>query len=652
MSADDRSIELFGQAAQFDQAALEHLGNKGLVRRAVKLLSTAAATIDERDDGVAVVGSDWEVFFAWGAAVADGRCGCATAGVCQHLIAAVMRLAEQALGSEASDEDDVSPTEEADSAADHPSGAILAGLLAVTDEELRSWAKKADTQWALARAASIELADVVVGGDRYVAIDLPTPHAGVRFMSTDLDAAMVKPSTRHDRRAAALALVALWRLHGREVEVAPEAAGSATGNELPSERLAVVNRASKICGDLLVVGLLHVGDSERERLNSLAASARGVKLYRLAVLAERTADVVDALTAQSPDADTERVLDVASELAVVAGALRNHLEHHRPLPDGLAGTARARYDVVGQLDLACIGHYTWGNHGFAGVTGVFAESATRCFTLSRPTFVNGRSLSEAAGWAGAGSVASLVGQRVLLSGALASAELRLSGSEKVAASIGSHLTAGDFESLAWDGEQPTPPSRLLGRVGSRWAVVPIDAESAPLAFDPVTQTTVWPLVAGQRVIEFRLRYRLATAEAVSRFEAQATLGPPDQIVARLSSGAGGIVGWPIGVVRSGQLSNLFGSSAIAASQVAGVEAAVVDAPPGKESHLERIGSRLARLAESGRRPGLGDELADLARGADLWGFPVIRDVINAAPDHGAAMLRAAWVLRSLEDHDT
>lgn len=650
MSFDERSVELFGQAAQFDQAALEHLANKGLVRRAAKLLGAVAA-IDERDDGVAVVGDDWEVFFAWGTAVVDGRCVCATAGVCQHLVAAVMRLASQVADGGPSDDGEALPKDQSDDSADQESTAILASLLTITDEELRSWAKKSDTQWALARAASIDVADVVVAGDRYVAIDLPTPHASVRFMSSNLDAALVKPSTRHDRRATALALVVLWRFHGREVEVLPRVGGRAKGNELVSERLAVVARANKICGDLLVIGLLHVGDSERERLNSLAASARGVKLYRLAILAERTADVVDALTAQSPEADTERLLDVLSELMVVAGALRDHLENHRALPDGLVGTARARYEAVGQLDLACIGHYTWGNQRFAGVTGVFAESAARCFTLSRPTLVNGRPLSEAAGWAGAGSVTSLAGKRVLLSGALASAEQRLSGSERVSASIGSQLTHSDFGSLAWDGRQPTPPSRLLGRVGSRWAVVPIDAESAPLTFDPITQTTVWPLVVGQRVIEFRLRYRASTGQAVARFESQATLGPPDHIVARLSTGPGGVVGWPIAVVRGGVLASLFGSSAFTTSQAPDVQAAILEVPPTKESHLERIGSRLTRLAESGRRVGLSNDLADLARSADLWGLPVIRDVIVAAPDNGAAVLRATWVLNSLKDHD-
>lgn len=664
MTLDDQSIELLEQAAQFDQVALEHLGNKGLVRRASKLLHEEVA-VDERqidkgnaEDGIAVVGNEWEVFFAWGTAIADGRCGCATAGVCQHLIAAIAHLSAEARSEPAQTDDEGSSRTDGEisdgtegETGESASAAILAELVGLTDEALRSWAKKADTRWALERAASIELADVVVGGGGYVSVDLPTPYASVQFMSADPAAALVKPATRHDRRSAALALVVLWRLHGRETEVAIERGGGASGNELVSERLAVVTRAVDVCGDLLVVGLLHVGDSDRERLSSLAASARGVKLYRLAVLAERAADVVDALTAQSPDADTDRLLDGVSELAVVAGALRNRIERRQPLPDGLAGTARARYDVVGQLDLACVGYYAWGDQRFAGVTGVFAESSTRCFTLSRPTFVNGRALSDAAGWSGAGSISSLTGRRVLLSGALASGDLRLSGSEKVAASVGAALAAPDFDSLTWDGQLPPPASRLLGRVGSRWAVVPIDGESAPMAFDPITQTTVWSLVAGKRVIDFRLRYRNTTAGAVAQLEAQAELGPPQQVVARLSAEPGGVVGWPVSVVRNGAPLNLFGAPSIGASQNLSADAAAVAVVPAKESHIENLGSRLLRLAEGGRRPALADELADVARAADLWGLRVVRNVIDAAPDPATAMLRVAWVLRSLQDHD-
>lgn len=638
MSEDDLTLEVLRDAASFDDETLEHLANKGLLRRARKLLSEAP-TLEAADDALHVVAATWRVRFAWATPVSKATCPCATSGICQHVIAAILALRDSS--SEASP----APTSELAS--------VQEQLLSLTDDEVRAWAKVVATRWAIQRQASINPAQIVVVEEGHVRVELPAPYATVRFMSPLLDSAIVKPSTQHDRRAIVLALLGLWSCHGRFMHDDTAITATATATELPKERLLLVRRAQELSSGLIAVGLLHLGDSEREKLDSLSASARGVKLYRLALLAERAADQVDALTTLSTNADTGRLLDQVAEIAVVAETIETHLVGSRPIPDGLCGTARARYEPVGQLRLLGLGHYDWGDHRFAGRTAVFVSDSRQFFTVAQPRIVNGRYLSDSVGWSGAASLDSLTGKHVALSEAKASSEHRLSGSKTTNASPLHELTPDDLAVRSWQGEPHPSPSRLLGRVAPNWVVLGVETQVSPPTFDPVTQRLEWQVIAAGTEVTVSLPYNRSSAVAIRRLEHLTTLGPPDFMIGRLRVAGKAQTLWPISLMLDGEFHNL-ATPSTTAQESTDLTQNVADAtvalrsfePP---SHLEQLKDRLNRIADSGQRPTLANDVAALATKSADWGFTILRQVINGANDPTLSVLRAAWTLQLLAD---
>ncbi|MFV0257137.1 MAG: hypothetical protein ACK5PP_01640 [Acidimicrobiales bacterium] len=650
-----RHRELLVEAARFDDDALAHLANRGLVRRAAKLAGPDVGAVGT-DDGIEVSGDGWAVAFPAGASLTAGRCGCATAGVCQHLVAAIMQLRDHVARSvpPAAVAPAVPPAGTApDPVPDGPTagggepGAIRRWLLALTDDELLTWARTTDRRWALTRAASIEPEDVVVEGDDAVSIELPVPHPAVRFLRADLDGALVKPSGRHDRRAVALAVLCLWRSVGRTVEPLGEAVARPT--ELTEERAAVSARAVALCRHALITGLLHLSDSERERFDSLSASARGVKLHRAAVVAERVADQIDALGAQSPEADSARLLDHLAELATVSETLGRLLAAGRPLPDALVGRARAAYAPIGSLDVAAVGHYRWGDHRFAGVTAVFLEGSGRSYTLTRPRIAHGRPIPDEPGWQGAGSVEALTGRQLRVSGAEVGDDHRLSGRASTSVSVGDELGPADLADLAWDGTRPVIRGRLLARTPPAWVAVRVDAVAGPPVFDRITQTTEWTVTSAGQAVRVRLRYRPATAAVVAGFESAVLGAAPRFVIGRMQGTGDGPELWPISVVDDHALVCLAGSGVDPGAPARPDPAAGV--APVAVSSLDRIAGRLVALAERGRRPSSAADLAAFGRQATDWGFPALGSIVAAA-DHGDdAVLRAAWFLGLLADTD-
>lgn len=665
----DQRSGLITQAARFDDDTLAHLANKGLVRRAKKLVD-AGVELSDGDDSLVVEGDGWSVNFAWDEPLADGHCGCATAGVCQHLVAAIIALRSDADSEDSPHSDppnggeDSPPTDtagfadlsdggdgesdsELESRAPRPTedgSSIRQSLLAMTDDALRNWAKKADSTWAQTRAASLDPNQVVIDDSGSVlVVDLPTPHASVRFVSSTPDEALVKPASKHDRRATALAVLAIWLVAERELAVRDE---PPRPTELLVERNNTLRTASQVTTDLVRLGLLYLGNGERERLDSLAAACRGVKLYRLAILAERASDQLAALDAQTADASTDRLLAQLAEISTVAERLSKLLDQGAPLPDGLVGRARARYEAMGHLQLIGLGHYPWGDRRFAGTTAVLAESSTRFFTVSRPELVNGRMLSEAIGWEGAGSASSLSGRRVTLANALASDEHRLSGSAKTSASIGGPITQQDLNTLAWAGEVPTRPSRLAGRTAALWTLIPVAVVEAGPAFDDVDQSLAWAIQSYGHEITMRTSYRQSTKPMIDNIEHLFfEVGvPPEYVIARLDLRDGNLTGWPIATVTNGELFNLSTPRRLGATHH--TTADEDEETPDEQitsTHLSRLGDRIVRIAERGCSEAGQTDLARTRTQAFDHGFVTLSTVIGSTTDPAVAVLRAAWV---------
>lgn len=640
-----------GEAERFDDASLEHLANKGLVRRAKKLLA-GEHTVDfaETEAGCVVSGAEWSVEFSADSPVQDGRCGCSTAGVCQHLIAAIVHLRETAPGSPSTETVEAVRTVDAET--------IEQALLALTDDELTKWAKTADSRWAASRAEALNRDEVEVERSEYLAVTLPTPHPSVLFMGPTLDDAIVKPAGPKDRRSVALSVLALWKREGRNYS-APAAKSNAPINELVEERSSVLRRAQNLAEELLAVGLLYASEVEAERIGSLSASLRGVKLYRLAALAERSADQIDALVALSAAADSARLLSLLAELHVVAEATARRLANGVALPVGLVGSARAAYENVGHLDLIGLGSYHWENARFAGTTTVVAQSATTIYSVHETTRANGRSLANS-GWTGVSSISAVTGHRMALANAQASADTRLSSGEKSTVSVGSLVSSAEIADLAWDGSLPSTGSRLLGSPSSVWAVCRVDDVQTPAYFDEIEQTVLWRFVSMGKEVIVRLPYREGSSsvdnlEALAGETSNATrfrkrTDPIEFVVGRMRrSASGGIDLWPISVVLASGLRNL-------ADPTEATKSTEVREGPSAEAvmpvtQVERLTTELTRLAEGGRRTATDETIGQVHRRAEQAGLAVIAKIIDHAPTTPRALLRSTWALELAQDAD-
>src|SRR5437762_6291609 len=123
-------------AASLDAAALEALASKGLLRRAQKDLERGIEAGIAGESGTALrlrVG-EFEVSLP-DSGPATAKCSCPAAGVCQHILTAVLFLQKPA----------------AEIASEMPAGAAGSGaqtsatqeLMAITPEQLEQWAGKA-----------------------------------------------------------------------------------------------------------------------------------------------------------------------------------------------------------------------------------------------------------------------------------------------------------------------------------------------------------------------------------------------------------------------------------------------------------------------------------------------------------------------------
>ena len=649
---------LLAEAGRYDDDALVALANRGLLRRGVKLLpeDSAEVRISAEGEAIRLVAPEWTVTFLSSAPAAAGRCECATAGACQHLIAAILYLRRLASGSDpavetehAADSEHLSPEDGAAQSETVDGAGIRRMLVELTDDELLAWTRKADGRWARTRAASLDSTRIVVKQGANLSVNLPAPYGEVFFMGPSLDAAIVKPTTSNDRRTVGLAVLAVWLLAERELANTDEV--TAPSSELVLERQRVTQRAIRLATDLLGIGLLHLGNADQEHLDSLSASARGTKLYRLAILAERASDHVAAMAAQTPTADTGVLLDQLAEIHVLADRIHNLLVVGHPIPDGLLGRARAQFEDVGHLDLFCIGHYRWGTSKFGGVSAVFIQARSgESFTLSKPTTISGQPMPAAIGWEQAATVEQLSGHRLHLANAKASVERRLSAAPSTSLQLGSAFQIEDLDHALWAGSIPALPSRLSGRMMAPWAAVAVTGQHAGASFDRVTQRFVWPLTTTAGRLDVVVPFTDHMKIAVDQLESLAQTGAPQLVMGRLGISGRQVEMWPISVLIDGSFLNL-SSPPVGSRSGEGLEISDPPTPASNPApdHIQQLEGQIQALAERGVRSLPAARRTAVAASADAWGLGPLADILSQDIENELAVLRAAWVMLAYRD---
>lgn len=567
--------QLASELARFDDEAFAALANRGLLRRARKdLEKQPARVVEDSDDAIVLqVGEQRVRMNASG--FAHATCTCRSAGVCQHILAAAISLQ----GQRGESAEEASP-----GTAEDPLVELRAALLRIPTEAMVLHAGRAGYRWAWEFVQDLDPAGgLSIGGDRNLVLRFVHPRLGFRYVGGGLENLIADARVPHVERYRVAAVLAYQRAHGL-VLTAPKVEARArtgtlqlgkdytdatpTGEALIQSRMRLRESASQLLVETVELGLAHLSAGIHERYATLAVWAQGAGYYRLALLLRRVTDHVELLLDRAGGADEHRLLDELSVACALVSALGRAAAQGSE-PSYLLGRARTEYDQTKRLELLGLGASPWRSQsGYSGLTMILWSPADQEFfscTDARPEKLSGFnpiSRYRAAGpWAGLGSPLQATGRRVVLTGAQVNAGGRLSSSDTTSAVVqpmdpalfAGHLPASD--SWAALARQRTAMRRsLLSELQPMkdWAVLK-PRRFGKATFSSVTQSLVWPLIDGEDSrLDVVLPYGEYSKHAIARIEQlrEDGLREGTMVVARLRSGAAGLVAEPLSLVRA------------------------------------------------------------------------------------------------------
>ena len=501
----------------FDDATLEALASKGLLRRAGRDLAAGkVALMDETAETARIRADGEEVTLGVDGPVA-AACSCKAPGVCRHRLAAVLLLRQGQPSAENAAPDTAAPPENAAQAPpaeseDDQAGDPLAEVLALTPGEIAKWAGKATLRAAeemvqAAREPAIEVVNAAL------VVRLTEDAAEVRYLAGQGLAGIVSKAPRAKRKALhAAAVLAVRRRHGAETaEAAEPAADDAAEDAAPDP--VFLDEVGRCLADCVRTGFNQAPLVLEERLFALSVSSRADALPRLSALLRSVASRVRAKRERSFSLDPDAYLALVAEAYALAHALRSETGAAAD-PDRvqiLRGQVRQDYRPVGRLTLYGMGARLWHTAtGARGVTGHFyAPDIDRWFSAGHArshghdgSFSPSLAYQQSRLWSSA-TLSELSRGRVVLDNAAASADGRLSLAQTVTCTL---VPAEPKEQLSsdwpvvhrsWRGLEGHLQERFTAGVGRRSpALLPVVLEPAAMAqpyFDERDQETIWPL---------------------------------------------------------------------------------------------------------------------------------------------------------------
>lgn len=362
--------------AVFDDAALEALTNKGIVRRAAKDVEAGKVAItEEREDRIVAV-ADGETVEIDAGGPRNARCSCPAAGICRHKLAVVLAVRASAVLVAAVTEDQGAWETEALGPLADP----LAEILALESSAIAKWAGKPNL-----RAAAELLADAAapeIGRDgATLVIRLSPAEPEVRWLAGQgLDGMVSKVMRARLKSVHAAALMAVRRAHGVEDGAAILDAATAAGPKAPDA--AYLEEVRRTLQDTVFTALNQAPLVLEERLFTLSISSRADALPRLGRQLRQLA------AGMRQKREREFAFSPADALSRLAGTYALAEALARPQPaDRLAvlkGAVRQDYEAAGELTLFGLGATLWHTRtGARGVTGYFyAAEQQRIVTAS------------------------------------------------------------------------------------------------------------------------------------------------------------------------------------------------------------------------------------------------------------------------------
>lgn len=481
-------------AGALDEAALEALASKGLVRRATADVAAGKAVIESETDAEARVRVEDAVATILAAGPRQGGCSCPAAGVCRHRLSALILLA--------------GPTEasaEADAPA-LPPEVDWGEVVATFDEaSLIRFLGKVAWRGVIADPSAVAGAEVLQQPG-VLQVRLPGWSDPVRFLPVGgLEAAFSRAAEKDRKRQVTLAALAAREALGLPAFAAEASPAAPAAVVIPAgidpATLKAVRDALARC---YLAALAFTPRALEEELRRLALAGRVEAAPRLAALLRRLAGGFEPLRLRNVEADPEGLLALMAEAYALAMALGGADETGR-----LAGKVRQAYEPVGDLVLHGLGARLWetaaGGHGVT--LHFYAPAQNRAFTLTQaradrsdPTFEPARAFQDTSLWGGH-RLRDLAWGRVTLTGALASDTGRLSTSAQTTARLedglkgpasGWPLIADDWAAL----ESRLRREHGPGLTRPPFADAPVilkPTRRGGLQFDERTQTLVWPV---------------------------------------------------------------------------------------------------------------------------------------------------------------
>ena len=522
--------------ATLDDAAWEALGSKGLLRRAAKDMEkgVACAVLEESPFTLKIqVGENYVTVPREGPARA--KCSCGAPGCCHHVIIAGL-FCRRAMPTAARATVDASGTEVSSGGGNSPSVALDV-LLALDFALLKRWCGAAAWRAGVRFLASGVSAEIQSESSALV-VRLNPVAIQCRFLpGADLDGVIVAGGENKSFRTYVTAAVIAVKAHHGQVVPAEDTAETVQAEEkgAPRTRADVLQTTRELLEFALAAGLSHVGPASAERFATLATSAEGTNLPRIARILKTVADELNLLATKHGRADAERALASMAEAYALATALEQ--AGQKP-PAHLVGEHRTGYLDVHSLDLIGITSFPWqARSGFRGVTVLFwDEGQKRWNTWSEARSVTSDlrfdplvALHGEAPWQANVGVQKLAGSRVGLTSAKRNAVGRLSSTQACKARIVNDAKLGtvDFggvEFSSWEMLQrqisaTTAAGLRTSNPMADWVVIAPSAWHERI-FDRVQQRLLWSVADSQdRRAWLVLNYSELTRHGIERLEA-------------------------------------------------------------------------------------------------------------------------------------
>jgi hypothetical protein len=520
-------------ARALDDAALESLASKGLVRRAVADVAAGRPSLEKEDAFAAEVRIDGETAQVRADGPSLGRCSCPAAGVCRHRLAALILLRETVMDGASSDVDTVTSFGSAQEPWPVQPVDWTAVMATITPDLMARFAGRAGWRQALGELERAETAEVAPLAATLRVQLAPQAEPVVFLAAGGLDVAFTKTAGPRRKVQVVAAALAARRAFGLAIGATPPTDSSAVKAEIAADA-QTLETVRETLRRAYGAALAFAPATLEAEISRLALAGRVEAMARLAASLRRLAASFEPLRRRGPDADPDAMLELMAETYALTIALEAPMD--APGRAALIGQVRQDYGPIGDLELFGLGAKLWETaSGAHGVTAYFYEARLgEAFTLTQAradrsdaSFDPRTAFHHAPVWGW--PMARLCGADVRLNGASASPSRRLSTSQNIAADVRPWTPSAESvrrwacASSDWLALERRLQTILAGRLTApapaETPVVLIFSRYAPVRFDDLAQTLIWPIADGAgRWIGLTLRFEGVERDRIAVLE--------------------------------------------------------------------------------------------------------------------------------------